>query len=350
MGSTIDDPVPHLRAGRPLLDLRAPSEFARGALPGAVNLPLLNDAERAAVGTCYAQSGQSDAIALGERLVGGTTRHARIEAWLRYVRSHDNVAIYCWRGGLRSLLVQQWLAAEGCDVPRIAGGYKAMRTACLNAIERAAASQPLLVLGGRTGSGKTVLLRQFDAAIDLEALANHRGSAFGGHPDGQPTPIAFENSLAVELMRRTDASKLLLEDESRTIGRLALPESLHQAMQRAPVAVLDVPIEVRARHIVDEYVRAPLAAGTAMSEVESRLRAAALRIRRRLGGARHAEIQASIETAFASESVEAHVRWVQQLLAWYYDPMYDHQLTRKLERIVIRGNVESIAEYIDSQL
>ncbi len=345
----LTDHAAALREARPLIDLRAPVEFERGALPSAVNLPLLSDTERDAVGKCYKSLGQAAAIELGEQLVSGSRRAERIEGWLSFVRAHSNTALYCWRGGLRSQTVQSWLAEAGCHLPRVAGGFKALRAACLAAIERAS-TRPLLVLGGRTGSGKTALLQNLDAAVDLEGLANHRGSAFGGSLETQPPPIGFENALAVELLRRETQPRLLLEDEGRTIGRIALPESLHRAMQQAPLVVIEVPREVRARHIAVEYVAAPLASGVGKQVLANELLGATDRIRKRLGGDRHTTMRAMIEAAFADNDLEAHAEWIDQLLHWYYDPMYDHQLQAKNSRIVARGSAEELRPQIDRLL
>src|SRR4030095_1633636 len=146
-----------LRERLPLIDLRAPVEFARGAFARAINLPLLTDNERAAVGTRYNECGQQAAIALGEELVSGPTREARIEAWRSFVATHPAALLYCWRGGLRSAIAQDWLHGAGVDIGRIAGGYKALRQTCLDVIQDFSRAQRLLVLGGRTGSGKTAL-------------------------------------------------------------------------------------------------------------------------------------------------------------------------------------------------
>jgi tRNA 2-selenouridine synthase len=336
------DPDTVLHDRRPLIDLRSPAEFAQGAFPGATNLPLLSDNERAAVGQRYKAEGQAAAIELGERLVAGEDRERRLQCWLDFAAVHPDAALYCWRGGLRSTIVQTWMARAGRRLPRVSGGYKALRKVCIHSIDHTAARQPLLVLGGRTGAGKTALLREFKAAVDLEALANHRGSAFGGALDQQPTPIDFENHLAIELLQRTQLPRLLLEDESRTIGRLALPETLHRAMQQAPLVVLEVPRAERARHIAAEYVHAPLVAGVSPLSLAGQLLAATDRIRRRLGGERHAKIRALIAAAFQAQEPAAHERWIGQLLEWYYDPMYDHQLEAKQSRICARGDRRSL--------
>ena len=337
-----------LREGLPLIDLRAPAEFALGAFPGAVNLPLLTDAERAAVGTRYKQCGQQAAIALGEELVSGAARIARIDAWRGFVAAHPGTLLYCWRGGLRSQIAQQWLRDSGIDIGRIAGGYKVLRRTCLRAIEEFCATTPLLVIAGRTGSGKTELLNEFEAAIDLELLVNHRGSAFGSTATAQPTPIAFENRLAIEMLGAMGRPRVIVEDESRTIGRLALPDALHAAMQAAPLVVLEVPRHERARRIHREYIEAPLTDGTSATQLRERFCNALDRIRRRLGGLRHARMRELVEAAFDHDPANAtpHLVWIEQLLEWYYDPMYDHQLTAKQGRIVRTGDRAAISAYL----
>jgi tRNA 2-selenouridine synthase len=349
---TVADRRRVLRDGLPLIDLRAPAEFALGAFPGAVNLPLLTDAERAAIGTRYKACGQQAAIALGEELVSGETRRARIDAWRVFIAAHPNALLYCWRGGLRSQIAQDWLRLAGIDVPRIEGGYKALRGECLNVVEEFCASPRLLVLAGRTGSGKTELLREFEATIDLERLVNHRGSAFGSTFTPQPTPIGFENVLAIEMLRKRACPRLLVEDESRTIGRLALPAALHSAMQAAPVVVLEASRDERAQRIYREYLDAPLTNGIDEATLHRRFIDSVDRIRRRLGGVRHAEVRDAIDAAFSADRIEPalHLTWIGLLLDWYYDPMYDHQLTAKRRRIVATGDRLTIRAFIRDAL
>ena len=351
-GGTIADHRRVLIEGFPLIDLRAPAEFALGAFPGAVNLPLLTDAERAAIGTRYKTCGQTAAIALGEVLVSGATRRTRIDAWRAHIDTHPGSLLYCWRGGLRSQIAQQWLQEAGVAVARIEGGYKALRSTCLDAIDAFCASPRLLVLAGRTGSGKTDLLREFDASIDLEQLVNHRGSAFGSAFTPQPTPISFENTLAIELMRKRSHPCLLIEDESRTIGRLALPIALHAAMQAAPLAVIEVSRDERVQRIHHEYVDGPLRAGVTAAELHRRFVDAVDRIRRRLGGQRHADVRSAINTAFGSGVTGSglHLTWIGMLLDWYYDPMYDHQLMTKHGRIAAAGDRPAIRDFVRGRL
>lgn len=204
-------------SGVPMLDVRAPLEFTRGAFPGAVNLPLMDDAERHAVGLCYAEKGQHAAIELGHQLVSGEHKAARVAAWSDFARAHPDGYLYCFRGGLRSQLVQQWLHDAGVDYPRVTGGYKAMRAFLIATLDAAAAGQQWLVLGGMTGSGKTDVLADVPAALDLEGHARHRGSAFGRRALAQPQQVDFENALAIDVLRRIDARfrALVVEDEGR---------------------------------------------------------------------------------------------------------------------------------------
>jgi tRNA 2-selenouridine synthase len=345
-GGVIDDLAALLHSNVPLIDVRSPSEFARGAFDQAINLPLLDDDERRQIGIRYKERGQRAAIELGEHLISGAHRQARIRAWVALAASRPDAVVYCWRGGLRSEIVQRWCAEAGARLPRVAGGFKALRNHCVRVLARFAAERPLVVLTGYTGSGKTKLLRTIDAALDLEAIANHRGSAFGGDLDAQPTPVHFENRLAVAISRLS-AERITIEDESRTIGRLALPLVLFEAMQTAPLVVLDVGRADRSRHILDEYVTQPLATGTPPEHLLERYRDACSRIQRRLGGARHNEIVGTMDAAFRTPfDPDGHVAWIELLLRWYYDPMYDHQTQRKAGRIVFRGAASDIAEYL----
>lgn len=331
-----------IRDAVPLIDLRAPAEFARGAMPNATNLPLLSDGERGQVGRTYKAQGQTAAIALGERLVSGAAREARLTAWRAFIETHPGAWLYCWRGGLRSATVQTWLRAEGIDVPRVPGGFKALRGLCLEILDAAVTRKRWLVLGGRTGSGKTLLLQRTPASIDLEGFANHRGSAFGALPTPQPTLVDFENMLAQAFLRH-EPEVLLLEDESRTIGRLAIPQSWHEKMQRAGLLILEADLEARSNNIRREYVDEALAAGVSAEALYQRFDAALDRIARRLGGARHKAVKAELRRSFEHGD---HSGWIEQLLVWYYDPMYDYQLSRKQDRVLISGDADTLLEYL----
>lgn len=336
-----------LARGVPLLDVRSPGEYARGAFPEAVNLPLLTDDERHQVGIRYKQAGGEAALDLGHELVSGDTRERRIATWTAWAERHPDGALYCWRGGLRSEIAQEWLGAAGRAVPRVAGGFKALRGFCLKTLGR---DTPWIVLAGRAGSDKTGILTGIPRHVDLEGLANHRGSAFGKRDTPQPPPIAFENALAARILRLTrDAgpadpgtspeAPIAIEDESRTIGRLAVPGKVFEGMQEAPVVVVESDREDRIANIYRGYVAADDAART-------RLEQALDNIRRRLGGERHTAVRQVMQDAFERGEPERHHAWIVMLLDWYYDPMYDYQLSRKKDRIVLRGGRDEVAEYL----
>ncbi len=330
----------------PLIDLRAPVEFARGAFPTAVNLPLLTDSERHEVGLAYRNGGREVALAKGHTLVSGAVRAERTAAWVNFVARQPSAWLYCWRGGLRSRVAQSWLREAGLRVPRVAGGYKRLRQRCLDTLETAATGgRRWLVLAGRTGSGKTRVIGRLANAIDLEGLARHRGSAFGGRPGGQPTPVAFENALAIAYLKHNGCT-LVLEDESRTIGRLALPGAWFERMRGAALVLIEAAMEIRAANIRAEYVDEPLADGIPPGELRNRLADSLNRIRKRLGGDRHREISRALNDGFRTG---AHEGWIELLLRWYYDPMYDYQLASKRGRVIFSGGMDAVAEFLKAQ-
>lgn len=345
----------------PLIDVRAPIEFQQGAFPHATNLPLMLDSEREAVGLCYKQQGQQAAIALGNRLVYGAVRDARIAAWREHCEQHPSGYIYCFRGGLRSHIVQQWLRTAGVDYPLVVGGYKALRQCLLNATEQAA-RLPMTLIGGNTGCGKTRLVRQLANGIDLEGVARHRGSSFGRTLVEQGTQIDFENRLAIRLLKKQQAGlrHWILEDEGRVIGSNHVPLPLFQSMQSARVVVIDDPFDVRLQRLQEEYIDLMRAEfeRTYGREIGWQNYCAYLRhglfaIRRRLGLERYQQLlvlleQALQQQAFSGDS-EGHGAWLVPLLQEYYDPMYRYQLEKKHERIIYRGNYAAVRDFLMRQ-
>ena len=173
---------------------------------------------------------------LGHKLVAGDVKAERIASWQRSVAEHENVHILCWRGGQRSALAQQWLEQVHITRPRVAGGFKALRQQTLNILEQP--DKHWWLLSGRTGSAKTVIIQQLTNSIDLERRANHRGSAFGRRPTPQPTTVTFECALAVDYLHH-QSRNLVVEDESRTIGSVGLPQRWHRHMQKADIALIE---------------------------------------------------------------------------------------------------------------
>jgi tRNA 2-selenouridine synthase len=344
---------------RPMMDARAPIEFAHGAFPGVINLPLMNDREREQVGTCYKLHGQQAAIALGERLVSAEVREQRIQGWVEFARTHPDGYLYCFRGGLRSQIVQQWIKEEGgIDYPRVGGGYKAMRTFLLETVDQAVAECDFVLLGGMTGIGKTEVLVQLKNGVDLEGHANHRGSSFGKRATGQPTNIDFENRLAVDVLKKRAAGfdQFVLEDESRVVGSCALPLPLYRAMQVAPMVWLEDSLDNRVERILQDYVIDLHAEFVAMygengfALYAERLIASLNNIQRRLGGERHQRMFLQMEEALAEQarngSVELFRDWISVLLREYYDPMYVFQREKKGGRIEFAGEREAVLEYL----
>ncbi|HUH37023.1 MAG TPA: tRNA 2-selenouridine(34) synthase MnmH [Spongiibacteraceae bacterium] len=345
-------------ADTPFLDVRAEAEFQRGRFPGSCNLPILSDPERERVGTCYKREGQAAAVALGHDLVSGELRDARIRGWADFVRSNPGAHLYCWRGGMRSQLAQQWLAAAGVRVPRIEGGYKALRNFLLAEIDACAAEQPLVLIGGRTGSAKTPLIRALASGIDLEHHANHRGSSFGRMPDGSPAQADFENVLAIDILRKrarlsgTPGTPLFLEDESRAIGAVHLPQTLWLAMKAAPVALVEMPLAFRVDQILREYVHQMTALyearspDTGFDDFATYLRDSLQRLARRLGAVRLDALRAALDDALATQrrsgDCEAHRAWIERLLVEYYDPMYDYQLEKQQRQPLFRGDWDAV--------
>ncbi|NYT22190.1 tRNA 2-selenouridine(34) synthase MnmH [Alcaligenaceae bacterium] len=347
-------------SGVPLLDTRAPIEFAKGAFPGAVNLPLLSDAEREAVGTCYKTQGQDAAIALGHKLVSGRTKAERVAAWADFARAHPEGYLYCFRGGLRSRISQQWLEeTAGIRYPRVVGGYKAMRGYLLRELERAVDECRFVVLSGLTGTGKTDLLRELDNGIDLEAHARHRGSSFGQHAGAQPVQIDFDNSLAIDFLKKRAGGQegFVLEDEGRHIGSCSLPLALYQGMPGYPVVWLEDAMDSRVSRILRDYVvdlRAEFVAmhgeDVGFERFADRLRRSLGRIVRRLGDERHRRVGALMEAALEAQrrsgGVELHRLWIERLLVDYYDPMYAYQRQSKAPRIEFAGTRGAVLEYL----
>lgn len=303
-------PIDHwLAIGSAIVDVRSPGEFARGHIPGALNLPLFTDAERAVVGTLYKQQGREHAMLEGLRIVG--PKLAAIVEQARTIAPDGRIRVHCWRGGERSGSVAWLLDKAGfAEVITLKGGYKAFRTHVLEQLQRPLS---LRVLGGFTGSGKTALLQQLRDAgqpvIDLEALANHNGSAFGAiGRTAQPTTEHFENLLYQALRHAGSERPVWVEDEGRMIGRVHVPDTLYRAIRESPLYFVDVPENERTEHLVADYGHAP----------KEQLAAAIGRIRKRMGP-QHA-------TAALQNLDAGDLHAVARLALHYYDRAYRHDL------------------------
>ena len=343
----------------PLIDVRAPIEFAKGSFPNATNLPLMSDDERHQVGICYKKYGNAEATKLGHTLVHGDIRESRIANWCEFVEKNPDAMLYCFRGGERSQISQRWLKDAGIDIVRLRGGYKRFRQYLLESLESSAKSINPIVLGGRTGSGKTILLQQIENQIDLEALANHRGSSFGRYTTPQPSQIDFENSLAYAMVKQLEFghSNIVFEDEGRNVGRSYLPSTLVERLSKAPLIILERSMDERVEITLDEYVvsaqREYVDSGLddPISSWSSDISKSMKRIEKRLGGLRYQKLVDIFTNAMEIQrregSVYGHREWVEYLLVEYYDPMYDYQISKREDQIRFRGDVGEILEYVE---
>lgn len=343
----------------PLIDVRAPIEFKQGSLPNSTNLPLLNDEERALVGTTYKKEGKDAAIALGHQLVSGPIKASRVQAWIDFLNKNPDAVIYCFRGGLRSRTTQAWLKQLGYSRPLIVGGYKRTRNYLMSVIEKYSEENQFLVLSGTTGNGKTHLITeaaQFFPTIDLEALARHKGSAFGGFFAVQPTQIDFENNLAQSILTIEDQFKqnrILIEDESRLIGRCALPEKFFIKQRASSVLLLDEPIECRVENIFKDYIldtaigkNQPQEASSLFEKYLNSVKA----ISKKLGGVRTEElikdIQLSMNDYHFKNDLDSNRVWIKKLLLYYYDPLYLGSLEKRSPKVLFRGRRQEILDWL----
>ena len=340
----------------PIIDVRAPIEFNQGAMPNAINLPLMNNEERAAVGTCYKQHGSQKAVELGHQLVKGEIKAHRVAAWREACERFPSGFICCARGGMRSHIVQKWLAEIGIDYPLIEGGYKALRQATIE-MTNELVQRPIILIGGCTGNGKTTLVRSLPEGIDLEGFAHHRGSSFGRTVEAQFAQATFENYLAVDMLKKSPYhSRWVLEDEGRAIGANGLPESLRIQMATAHLVVVDDPFERRMARLKEEYFDRmthdfieAYGEEKGWQEYSDYLHHGLYAIRRRLGAQRAAELTQLLDNALAAQKIsantEVHFSWLSPLLKEYYDPMYRYQLSKKQDKIIYTGSYEEVEQW-----
>lgn len=344
--------------GVPFLDVRAEIEFSKGSLPTATNIPILHDQERHVVGACYKKDGRKAAIELAHSLVKGPTKYRRIEAWCEFARANSNVHIYCWRGGLRSNYAREWILASGVDIPLIQGGFKALRQLILDQISDAADQVPIVRIGGKTGTAKTVLVKNIEFSTDLEAHANHRGSSFGQRVSGVSTQINFENSLGIDLLRKRHTfpnRTLIVEDESRRIGSNFIPKEFYEKMRASDIAVIEMSMEFRAQRIAQEYVIQMTKEFQDAHPIDgwelfvNYLTQSLFRVRKRLGLENYKLIESLMKDALRQQyncgDTSGHDAWIFAMLRDYYDPMYVYQLKEQSHKIVFRGGYDEVLNW-----
>ena len=328
-----------------LIDVRSETEFEHSGIPGFTSLPLLYQDERSQVGICYKTQGQAAAMELGQKLVG-PHRLERVKAWGETIQASASKKgiIMCWRGGLRSQIATQWIREAGFDAEQLPGGYKRIRQAFLALLNN---PPPLVILAGPTGSGKTELLNEFqNHALDLEGAAHHRGSAFGEMTLPQPSQTRFENHVALALLKK----QVLVEDESRMLGRLCIPEAFYQAMIKAPMLHLETSLEERVQRIFEEYVALPLSQGLELEDLQIRLLGSLDKLKRRLDKD-YPEIRELLLGAFSQQQTwENHRPWIEAILVRYYDRLYAHSIERNKRLPVWSGDRPSCRAWLIERL
>jgi tRNA 2-selenouridine synthase len=315
-----------------IIDVRTPKEFEQGHIPGAINIPLFSNEERVIVGTLYKQEGRQPAIVKGLEFVG--PKMAAIVLKAQELAKENTVYVHCWRGGMRSGSVAWLLQMYGLNVFTLKGGYKQFRNFALNSFD---INNEIKILGGRTGSGKTKLLQlleqKSEAVVDLEKLAHHKGSAFGGFGQVQPSQEQFENELCAALQKVKDAKYIWIEDESRLVGKMVIPLPLWEKMRLAVITYVEIPFEKRAEKLLEEYGPLP----------KEQLAQAINAITRRMGPEQASKALAALE--------QNDLREVCRLCLIYYDKGYDHGLQNRedlrLERYSFENeSPEEIAKHL----
>lgn len=305
------------------IDVRSPSEFADATIPGSLNIPLFDDAERAEVGTTYKQVSVQAAMDKGLELVS-----AKLPDFIKTFREiKEPKVVFCWRGGMRSRTTATVLSLMGIRVHRLTGGFRAYRRWVVETLETFELSPPSIVLLGHTGTGKTAILRQLAGegypVLDLEGMAGHRGSIFGHVGVESRNQKSFESFLLTDMLRLQQSPYVLIEGESKRIGKAVLPEMIMKKKEEGTQLYIRLPIEERVRHIIEEY---------RPKEHKQELIQGFMRIKGRL----HTPIAKEILTSLETDRFDTAVRL---LLEHYYDPRYEHSMDQYgQERIVIEAD------------
>jgi tRNA 2-selenouridine synthase len=306
-----------------IADVRSPSEFNFGHIPGAVNIPLFDDKEREAVGIKFKKEGRSAAIIEGLKHAGPALV-SKLKLGLK-IADNGKLLVHCWRGGMRSEAMAWLFSLSDLEVNVLDGGYKSYRH---HVMESLSEKKKMIVLGGMTGSCKTHILSYLKSSgqqvLNLERLANHKGSAFGAlgqHP--QPTTEQFGNMLFDDWKKLNSNLPFWVEDESRNIGSIFMPDTFYLNMQETPTIVLLMDIKTRLPQLMNEYSAYPPEA----------LEASVLKISKRLGGDKSRDAITAIETADFAKAIE--------IVLYYYDKAYLFGLKKKESKNIIYINTDT---------
>jgi tRNA 2-selenouridine synthase len=309
-----------LRNKLPVVDVRSQGEFHEGHIRKAINIPLLTNEERVAVGTDYKQKGQKEAIKTGFRLVGPRLLDIVNEA--EHVAQGKELLVHCWRGGMRSNNFSKFVEMAGIKTHTLKGGYKTYRSLALESFDK---PFRFITLTGCTGSGKSEILRSLKAhgeqVLDLEGLANHKGSAFGGLlMPPQPTTEQFQNDLFEEILLLDLSKRIWVEDESIAIGKIFIPSGFWKLFHNSPMVRMDVSKEVRVQRLVNEY-------GPADREEFLTIMG---KITKRLGGQHY--------NAAKEKLLQGDMAAVMEILLTYYDKAYLGSIEERKKNVLLTAN------------
>lgn len=318
-----------LRPQSVVIDVRTPAEFKQGHIAGSVNIPLFTDEERVVVGTLYKKMGKDAAIDKGLEFVG--PRMATMVSQARKLYNGNPLLLYCWRGGMRSNSVAWLFNTAGIEAHTVVGGYKSYRREFGHYLQK---TWNYIVVGGATGSGKTDLLKALETSgnqvIDLEGLAHHKGSSFGAIGElPQPSTEQYENMIFEKMLTFDIAKPVWLENESRTIGKVFIPQKMFADMEKCLLIRLQVPLETRVKRLVRDYT---------LCNKEDLLNAVE-RITKRLGGVAAKRAKEAIEVGDFALAAE--------ILLAYYDKTYEYGFAeRKSEKREIVWADEAVEEMV----
>lgn len=306
----------------PLLDVRSPGEFQQGHIPAAISFPLFDDEERRIVGTLYKQQGRDQAILKGLDIAG-----RKLSGFVKQATKlapGKKVMLHCWRGGMRSDSMAWLLSTAGFEVFILKGGYRTYRRHISAKWEKA---DNIIILSGKTGSGKTDILHQLKKCghqvLDLEYFAHHKGSSFGAIGElPQPSSEQFENDLADQWQTFDENRPVWIEDESRTIGKVFIPEKLYRKMYQAKIICIEIPANLRVERLIADYAIYP----------KEQLIAAINRITRKLGGQNAKSAVIALEQDDYRTAVE--------IVLGYYDKAYTYDLTKKINENIFLLHLE----------
>ncbi len=309
-----------------VLDVRSEGEYKQGHLPGAINVPLLNNEERKIVGTTYKQVGREAAVIKGFELVGH--KFADYIKLVQKLSPTKKISVYCWRGGMRSNTMAWLLQLSGFNVTVLKGGYKTFRNWALEILKE---ERNVVILGGKTCTGKTELLKKLkekgEQVIDLEQLACHKGSTFGALGQAaQPSNEHFENVLSLEWYTYNNKNVIWLENESNRIGGIKIPDTVFEMMRKAKLIDVVLPLEQRIKRVLDEY---------AVFSVEL-LEEGTRRLEKRLGNLRMTQA-----IAFLKENKLE--QWAKMMLD-YYDDAYEHSNSKRETGTIKTMEIDDIVD------